>query len=287
MDEKKISLSLPHSYLSGRKISKRDHILSDLFGPAETFLSQNGKDLSGIEISHFNDSAPRENIVKAIHAVWNAGLDVILHAHIPMELQGSHLADVYPWLDAILGELTQHQQELMFNVHTLSSETLDQQTLMGKTIENLKILSSMMENEEIPLTIAVEINRKKEVNDPSTNYENLVEICWQVDHPAVGIGWDIGHTYSNVLHSIIPKEPPGEFIGRVIHTHIHDLGHNGQTHWPLRTGSLPLDFYMKKLYSIHYTGFHTLELYPERFINVIDAKKTMLESISILKNWEP
>jgi len=145
----------------------------------------------------------------------------------------------------------------------------------------------MMEKENVPLTTAVEINRKKEVNDPSTNYENLVEICRQVDHPSVGIGWDIGHTYSNVLHSIVPKEPPEEFVRRVIHTHIHDLGHNGQTHWPLKTGSLPLDFYLEKLYSIHYSGFHTLELYPERFINVIDAKKTMLESISILRNWEP
>jgi len=287
MNSRKISLSLPHSYLSGETLTNRDSILHDLFGPAGDLLADLEGRVEGIEISHFNDSAPVEQIIQSMRNIWKAGFEVILHAHLPSDLRDGRTEIIYPWLKPVLEDLPANQSHLLFNMHTLSSDTrqVSVSTLMEKTIENLKRLIGILEASPFPFSIAVEINREKGILDPSTNYENLVEICRRVDTPGLGIGWDLGHTYSNVLRGLIPKEPPREFVERVIHTHIHDLGRNKQTHWPLTMEKLPLDFYMEKLRSVDYDGYHTLEIYPERFINVIPAREKMLESIEILREW--
>ena len=44
----------------------------------------------------------------------------------------------------------------------------------------------------------------------------------------IGICWDMGHSYSNVVNHKFPLFPPKEFLERVIHTHIHDPGPTGQ-----------------------------------------------------------
>lgn len=282
MNTRKIALSLPYSYLAGQAASKRDSILLDIFGPAESFLPELGPQLSGIEISHFNDSAPADQVVTAVRTIMNAGLEVVLHPHLPFEIDGKQLNDAYPWIGQVISVIENHQDRLMMNMHTLSSDSMDIPSLIGKTIKNLQRLLEMTEHSPLAVSLAVEINREKGKTDPSTKYENLIEICRKVDHPALGIGWDLGHTYSNVLRGLIPKDPPQEFVERVIHTHIHDLGRNNQTHWPLSMGTLPLDFYMEQLKSVSYDGYHTLEIYPERFINVVPAREKMLKSIDIL-----
>jgi sugar phosphate isomerase/epimerase len=284
MSTRKIALSLPYSYLAGEIESKRDSILLDLFGPVAGFLEELHGRVTGVELSHFTETAPPEQIETAVRAAKKAGLEVILHPSLPSRITGTDLTDLYPWIDKVIAEAAPSQSSLLLNMHTLSSSSgeEDLRSLIEKTIENLQQLLARADRAPFPISVAVEINREKGIIDPSTRYENLVEICRRVDHPALGIGWDLGHTCSNVLRGLIPKEPPREFIERVIHSHIHDLGRNGQTHWPLGMGTLPLDFYMENLRSVHYTGYHTLELYPERFINVLPARERILESIEIL-----
>ncbi|MCF7914044.1 MAG: sugar phosphate isomerase/epimerase [Spirochaetaceae bacterium] len=286
MKNRKIAFSLPHTYLTGHISSKRDHILHQLYGEADVLLSRLSQVVRGIEISSFDAGVSVEAVEASIQSIWNSKLEVIIHAYLPEEILGNDIASVYPWLEMILERAQSYQNHLLINIHALASKTIDTTYSLKKTINNLKQISLLIKKEKYPISFAVEINREKNKNDPSTGYENLIEICRQVDNPKIGIGWDIGHTYYNVCNSYIPKDPPREFIERVVHTHIHDLNSNGQTHWPLVTGNLPLKFYLQKLQSVAYNQYHTLELYPERFIDTLSADITMFESIEILKKAE-
>lgn len=284
MNERKTALSLPYSYLAGHPVSERDSILMDIFGPAEKFLPEISNKLSGIEISHFNGSAPADQVVSSVRTIKKAGLEVVLHPHLPFDINGKQLNDAYPWIESVMDEVSSSgQTSLLLNIHSLSSEKLEIPILIEKTVENLKKILEMTIGKRPAISIAVEINREKGIIDPSTRYENLVEICRRVDHPAIGIGWDLGHTYSNVLRGLILKNPPKDFVERIFHTHIHDLGRDSQTHWPLTVGTLPLDFYLEQLKSVDYRGYYTLEIYPERFRKVLPAREKMLESIDILQ----
>ena len=284
---KLISLSLPYSYLAGSIHSKRDQILTDIFGPARLFLPSQKQVLAGIEVSHFNEKAPADQVVSACRTVLESGFSVILHCHLPEQIAEGDIGNVYSWFPAVQQDVAKSgQAEILLNLHALSSDdaTVSIMNLLDRTVDNLKLLTDKLEHTSVPTRIALEINREKGVQDPGTTYEHLLEICHQVDSPLLGLGWDIGHTYSNVLNGHIELNAPKEFVQRVIHTHIHDLGQDNETHWPLTVGTIPLVFYTGALDSVGYQGFYTLEIYPERFKDVLDPVENMLKSISILQN---
>jgi hypothetical protein len=289
MNKKHISLSLPYSYLAGKPISARDTILTDSFGPAQTFLPKQKQVLAAVEISHFGGEAPPDQIVAASQTVLRSGLNLIIHCHLPEEIMGTDIAAVYPWFARVEQELmTSEQKELILNVHALAADdsSVPLQSLLVHTAENLVLVTDRLARTQIPTRIALEINREKGVQDPGTTYENLLEIYHRVSSPLLGLGWDIGHTYSNVLNGHLDQTPPKEFVQNIIHTHIHDLGNHNQTHWPLTVGTIPLNFYLGKLASVGYGGFYTLEIYPERFKDVLDPAEHMLKSIAVLQETQ-
>ncbi|RKX76103.1 MAG: hypothetical protein DRP87_12855 [Spirochaetes bacterium] len=282
MNGKKIALSLPYSYLCNHYEGERDFILDRIFGPADLMLSRLKNRLSGIEISNFNETVSASSITCAVRRILRHGLETIIHAYLPKELKGNKLTRIYPWLQSLVPVIRDIQTQLLLNIHALVIDGIEREVLLKMSIENLKTLVPILEDTDVPIFVAIELNRMKNNSDPSINYENLLRICREVNNHRFGIGWDLGHTYSNVLNSVIPLEPPQEFIERVIHIHIHDLNEKGQTHWPLTIGTLPLNYYLKKLRAVNYCGYYTLELYPERFLNCHSPAEEILESIEIL-----
>jgi hypothetical protein len=285
MNRKRISLSLPYSYLAGKPVSTRDMILTDIFGPAKTFLPKQKQVLAGVEISHFGKEAPADQIIAASQTVLRSGLNLIIHCYLPEKIMGTDIASVYPWFSTVEQELiASGQKELILNLHALSAEdaSVPLESLLVRTAENLVLVTDRLACTQIPTRIALEINREKGVQDPGTSYRNLLDIYHRVSSPLLGLGWDIGHTYSNVLNGHLDQNPPIEFVQNIIHTHIHDLGNHNQTHWPLTVGTIPLQFYLGQLASVGYHGFFTLEIYPERFTDVLDPAEHMLKSISVL-----
>lgn len=284
---KKISLSLPYSYLSGNVKNVRDEILTKNFGPAKSFLPLEKKVLSGIEISNFNDEAPPQQVIEACRTILKNDLIVILHCHLPKIIKEGDIENDYPWFPTVLKDIKQNKQtHLMLNLHALSStdSSVSIESLIDNTAKNLRLLTQKLKLINFPIKVALEINREKGIQDPGTKYKNIVEICNRVNSPILGIGWDIGHTYSNVLNGHLNLEYPQEFLTKVIHTHIHDVSQNNETHWPLNTGQIPLNYYVKALQSINYNGFYTLEIYPERFREVINPRESILKSISVIQN---
>jgi len=63
----------------------------------------------------------------------------------------------------------------------------------------------------------------------------VVEIVKQLDHPRLGICWDLGHDYL----SGPPERLDPEWVSRVVHAHVHDVNEQGVDHFPLIYGRVP------------------------------------------------
>jgi len=68
----------------------------------------------------------------------------------------------------------------------------------------------------------------------------------------------------------------------VIHTHVHDMSPEGQTHWPLDGGRVPLARNARLLRRAGYRGLYCLELSPDRFQGRKPVAAAFLEGLRLL-----
>lgn len=277
----KIGLSLPYTYLSNHIVNK-DKLFTSSFGPADKALSDLSPLIDYVELSNFSTQASPDEIVVAVMNVWEHGLKVSLHPSLPEDVEGKTLAEIYPWLPPLLAEMDKYQDHLLLNLHALAAAEGDIEQLRSDSIKNLRIITNMITTEKHALRIALELNRSKGTIDPCTTFEGVLHICRQVDSPVLGISWDFGHGFSNYQNNLISRIPPGDFLDRTIHTHIHDISPDGKTHWPLTSAIVPLDEYLNLLADHGYRGIFMLEMMPDRFSILGNIKEQILKSIEIL-----
>ncbi|MDB5085353.1 MAG: sugar phosphate isomerase/epimerase, partial [Bacilli bacterium] len=136
-------------------------------------------------------------------------------------------------------------------------------------------------------------NRKKPAAvDPGDTCAGVLQMIDEINSPFVGITWDMGHYYSNLVSAgYVPALqdeqldplPPLSFLDKTIHTHIHGLGEQG-THCPLtHHESLPLESYVRALKDSGYTGIYNLELQFNRFPDQNQLVEDALSSIERLR----
>lgn len=279
----RMGLSLPYTYLSDNNV-ETDNIFVSSLGPADAALSQLKGRVEYIELSNFSVKASAEQIVSAVTKIWKHGLKVTLHPSLPQNVKGKDLIRIYPWLEKLLPVFRKYQTDLMLNLHALAAPVGDEAQLSKDSIINLKVIAELIESSQLPLRVAVELNRSKGIADPCTTYEGVLKIFEQVNSAAVGIGWDIGHTFSNYQNGLIGKILPEEFLKNIIHTHIHDMSPDGKTHWPLTMGTVPLAESMGLLKEHNYTGLYVLEFQPLRFAGHGDVKDLIYASIDRLSD---
>jgi len=279
----KIGLSLPSNYLSEIYNDPVSSIYYSALGPVDSGLQLLRSEIECIELGFFMENTPAEQIVEAVQNVWSAALEVSVHAYLPEKIEGDDLTSVYTWLKSLLPILENHQHHMVINLHALTSLNGDLDRLKEKTVENLKRLADLATAQKLPVYFALELNRYKGKVDPSTTYLGVLDMCLGINSAQVGIGWDWGHTYANVLKHLLPPEPPPSFLRKVIHTHIHDLGPNGGTHWPLTCGTVPLLDYLKLLKEVDYSGLFILELQPKKYADTGSVQELLLSSIRILR----
>jgi sugar phosphate isomerase/epimerase len=184
----------------------------------------------------------------------------------------------------VLQQLAGHQEGLLLTLHGYSQPHGDEEELRDRTKALFTYLDDLVERETAPVTFALELNRAKGVADPANTYAATADLCARIDRERVGICWDWGHGYHNILEGSMEPDLPEAFLERVIHTHIHGVGPTGRTHWPLDRGRLPLEQYAAALLDRGYRGVFTLELSPERFSSEGPVGPSFLDSISLLKN---
>ncbi|GGI44823.1 hypothetical protein GCM10008018_09020 [Paenibacillus marchantiophytorum] len=249
--------------------------------------------VESIEIRILPRGAEERAYRDLIQRIWDAGLQVTIHGHVAGEFPGSRFADIYPSMSYILQHFHQYQSSLTMALHAYDAKTGSEEELHQQTVRLLHEWVAITDAEQLPLKIAVENNRKKSIKvDPGDSIEGVLRIVNEVNSPSVGITWDMGHYYSNLMDERSLKSapethlldlPPAAFLDKVYHTHIHGLGLTG-THNPLtQARSLPLEHYVSALQRSGYQGIYNLELTMNKFDTDRTLSEHVLASIQRLK----
>src|SRR5690625_1460064 len=146
-------------------------------------------------------------------------------------------------MEYILDNYKKYQSKLVVTLHALQEKReqskFNSKKLKEQTIEMLKDWTEKVESEDLPVYFALENNRSKEKSiDPGNSCKVVVEMVESVDHPNLGICWDMGHLYSNLLAGTeleleLGDLRPKEFLEKVYQTHITVLIYVVRTHFLL------------------------------------------------------
>lgn len=202
-------------------------------------------------------------------------MKLTLHGYLTGSMAGLLFGDVYQQLLPTIDYLKDQQEETVMVVHALADPGASKSNLAKSTTRTLERLAESIHTYNLPVRVALEINRYHGVEIPDTTYDGLLEITQYLSCSEVGFCWDMGHTRSNVLQHRLPPVPPPEFLRKVIHTHVHGLSPDGDTHWPLTKDSSNVESGVIQLKSFGYRSICNLELYPMRW----GAEKTVRDEI--------
>ncbi|MFX3631247.1 MAG: sugar phosphate isomerase/epimerase family protein [Candidatus Pristimantibacillus sp.] len=232
--------------------------------------------VNSIEVRILPREADETLYVKVIQQIWDAGLRLTVHGHVKGEMSAAKFEDIYPSMKYILRNYEKYQDELVMAIHAFDAKAGSEEELFNRTVELFRQWTTMAHQEHLPLRFALENNRKKPTKvDPGDTTESVLRMVELIDSPHMGITWDMGHYYSDLLShyghrnlSELPllELPNPAFLKRVIHTHIHGIGDNNDTHHPLtEMASLPLEYYVNALRNNGYQGAYNLELTLYKF----------------------
>ncbi|NMA94615.1 MAG: sugar phosphate isomerase/epimerase [Clostridiales bacterium] len=287
-----LGVSLARAVFEGNTTSKRENDLIAEHENVEEYL-ENIREygVESIEFRALAHGAKEEDYVKILDLIWRMGFNLTVHIQGSENYMGSSFIDIYPSAKYIIENFTKYQDELIFVVHALRDESATKAELYDRTVNTLRQWSDAIDRDGLPMKVALENNRKKGILDPGDSTEGVLNMINDIDRPNIGIIWDMGHFYSNILVERGLNNPPKEhieilpsdsFLKNVIHTHIHGLD-GVVTHNPLKGyESLPLELYVNALKDNGYSGIYNLELGPERFSEEITPSEGIYSSISRL-----
>lgn len=288
-----LGISLARDVFEGIAISKRKNdLIADHKNVYEYMESLKENGIESIEFRTLAYDTKVESYLEVLNLIWEIGFNLTVHIQNSDKYIGNSFLDIYPSASYIIENFRKHQKELILVVHALNSEVFEESQLYDGTVKTLKNWSEAIDRDNLPIKVALENNRKKDIIDPGNSTEGVLNMVKDIASPNVGIVWDMGHFYSNILVSRGLKEPPKEhikvlpssdFLKNVIHTHIHGLIGNITHHTLAKYESLPLEFYIDALRKNNYKGIYNLELSPERFPSKIKSSEGIYSSISRLK----
>lgn len=283
INDVKIGLSLAWTYLAGSPAGRCSAKWTDFFGNSRDFLGLLEEEpVTTIEFRHFDEVEDEQTIVNAAEVISETPFDATVHGDIAYKHIGSELFEIFPWYPILLSRIPEKIQDIVITLHPVLSPDHDLEKSKDLTVELINSLLEMTDKEGLSTNFSLEIQREKGRYDPGTTYGGIVEMYQRVNHPRLGVNWDMGHAQSNAKRDIVPEYPDKAFLSAVNHTHIHDLNSAGQTHWPLTQGRIPLAENVKCLEDVSYSGVYNLELASDRFAHEKDAGESILKSISIL-----
>jgi len=279
-----IGLSLPLGYLAGAEEGADAQCFSDAFGKPHNCLAQlKDHGVGSIELHKVGPDSPARSLLAAARTVICSGMDLTLHGYLPSTTGGPLFGDVYPSLLSTIDFLKSLQEETVMVVHAHADPRASNATLVESTARVLGRIAESIHTCDLPVRVGLEINRYHGVETPGTTYEGLLDIVQHVGCSEVGFCWDMGHTRSSVLQHRLPPAPPPEFLRKVIHTHVHGLSLDGDTHRPLTESNSHIAFGISQLRPYGYSGPYNLELYPMRWGAEETVRDEVLGSIHCLR----
>jgi len=279
-----IGLSLPLGYLTGAAETANGKCLSEAFGkPCDCLAELKDHGVGSVELKRFGPGSSADSVLGVAQNIVGSGMRLTLHGYLSGDTAGHLSEDVYPELLPTLGYLRDQQGETMMVVHALVDPDTSCDAMTKSTVRALERLAESIRQRSFPVRVSLEINRYHGVEAPGTTYDSLLGIARRLGDPDIGFCWDMGHTRSSVLQNRLPAVPPPEFLRKVIHTHLHGLSPDGDTHWPLTESSSHIASGVGQLRPFGYAGTYNLELYPMRWGSEHAVREGILGSVLCLR----
>jgi len=279
-----IGLSLPLGYLGGAAETANGKYLSEAFGtPCDCLAELKDHGVGSIELKRFGPGSSAESVLSVAQKVLGSGMRLSLHGYLTGDAAGPLSEEVYPELVPTLGYLGDQQGETMMVVHALVDPDASCGAMTESTVRALTRLAESIARRSVPVRVSLEINRHHGIDAPGTTYESLLDIAQRLGSTEIGFCWDMGHTRSSVLQDRLPAVPPADFARKVIHTHVHGLSREGDTHWPLTESSSHVASGVSQLRRFGYGGTYNLELYPMRWGSEHAVREGILGSVHCLR----
>ena len=285
-----MGISLSPDFLLGRSRKEGYNSLLDLFGSPQHALAEfKDKGLTHVELRYIRPDGDAEAVLASAEVVWSAGLELTIHGKLADRTAQGSFARIYPSIAGVLSRFDQYQEQLVITIHAYSEKAGDAGALGDETVHTVCRWISLIEREGQPVHLALELKRSKDRVDPANTCEGVLGLVERVEDRRVGICWDAGHYYANVVHGGATVLPPWDFASRTIHTHLHGLGGKGTTHHAIATPeSLPLERYVGLLRDTGYGGVYNLEFGFDRLGSGEKMAGALFSSMERLRscNWE-
>ena len=262
-----IGVSLPFDWL----LTEKGPLPSHWF----VFNELKKKNVKSIELRAIRPGEDANNVLYAANLLWDFGFQITIHSTVVS--CETAVEDVFSPLKKLFPQL--RQKSLNITIHPID----------GDNISMLLKLSDYILAHQLPFVIALENNRRLP-NKAEGDSESLVLAAVKaVNRDNVGICFDMGH-YAFYTAKFFPdmpdKLPSEEFLRKVVHTHIHAVNDQLETHYPLDSHNLPLKKYLDAL-GHGYFGVYNLELEFPRFLSLREPMPALMGSVDTLQGALP
>lgn len=284
---KKIGISIPWDYLADNIVTEDGSAINITYGHSNQFLSF----LKDLEVTHIELRQRRKDISetdmrRVFKRLFDFDLSITIHGDILQEEANQSLSSTLPWLDTYK-KICRTNSPVMVTLHPLTGSDKDSlPDYNKKTVHLIRNLNKAITNEELPLRLALENQRNKKNRKRGLSFIEIENMWKEINSEITGICWDMGHCVANhrINNKDYPLFPHSAFTSAVTHTHIHDIGPDGSTHWFFKENIVPLDEYIQKLKSADYRGVYNLELSFSRFRSEINQREQLERNILRLKD---
>ena len=279
-----IGLSLPFDYLAGTGETADARCFSESFGkPCDCLVELKDNGVGSIEIGGFGPDAAADTLLGVAQHILGSGMRLTLHGYQTGNAAGHLFDNVYKQLLPTLNYIRDQQENTVMVVHALADPAASYHSMVEFTTRSLKRLAESIQTCSLPVRIGLEINRYHGLETPGITDDGLLEIAQHMGSSDIGFCWDMGHTASSVLQKKLSEARSPEFLSKVIHTHLHGLSRDGDTHRPLTESSSHIASGVSQLTALGYGGTYNLEFYPMRWGSEHTVRDEILGSIRCLQ----
>lgn len=284
---KQIGISIPWDYIADNIVSEDGTVLNNIYGQSDKFLRfLKDLEVTHIELRHRKKDISEADMTRVFKKLIDFGFSITVHGDSLQNSENQSLINNLPWFE-IYRKISNTKIPVMVTLHPVTGS--DESSILHynrKTVQIIQDLSGIISNEELPLRLALENQRSKRNSITGTSFKDIDSMWKEINRDNVGICWDMGHCMANNIldEARYPLQPHSDFIAAATHTHIHDIGPSGRTHWLFKENIVPLEDYVQSLKKADYKGVYNLELSFYRFKDDKDQKMQMEKSILKLRD---
>ena len=209
-------------------------------------------------VVHHGPADERTGRVHVLQHEWEPIIDHYRQAGLAVQLHGSldPRFALERWLDdphalqseyepilTLLGELAADQGRAVLVVHGAAARDRSIEENLAATRSFMLWLADELERRSAGACAALELSGAKASRPTAAarSRASVLEALDPVDSARVGICWDLAHDVENGSHesgwALVPDDV---FLSRVVHVHAHDLDGEGEAHYPLVFGRVPV-----------------------------------------------